>query len=73
MNHKLRTLLAATLFPFSMDGEQFVAVPTGYNGGSPEVRPVTMLAYERNRPSSGHAVYVFALPKAVKPGPAAQN
>jgi alcohol dehydrogenase (cytochrome c) len=49
---------------FSVDGEQFVAVPTGYNGGSPEVRPVTMLAYERNRPSSGHAVYVFALPKA---------
>jgi len=48
---------------FSVDGEQFVAVPTGYNGGSPEVRPVTMLAYERNRPSAGHAVYVFALPK----------
>jgi alcohol dehydrogenase (cytochrome c) len=48
---------------YSVDGEQFVAVPTGYNGGSPEVRPVTMLAYERNRPYSGHAVYVFALPK----------
>lgn len=53
---------------YSVDGEQFVAVPTGYNGGSPEVRPVTMLAYERNRPSYGHAVYVFALPKANKPG-----
>ncbi|HEX4635730.1 MAG TPA: PQQ-binding-like beta-propeller repeat protein [Rhizomicrobium sp.] len=49
---------------YSVDGEQFVAVPTGYNGGSPEVRPVTLLAYERNRPYSGHAVYVFALPKA---------
>jgi alcohol dehydrogenase (cytochrome c) len=49
---------------YSVDGEQFIAVPTGYNGGSPEVRPVTMLAYERNRPYSGHAVYVFALPKA---------
>jgi alcohol dehydrogenase (cytochrome c) len=48
---------------FSVDGEQFVAVPTGYNGGSPEVRPVTLLAFERNRPYSGHAVYVFALPK----------
>jgi len=48
---------------YSIDGEQFVAVPTGYNGGSPEVRPVTMLAFERNRPYSGHAVYVFALPK----------
>jgi len=49
---------------YSVDGEQFIAVPTGYNGGSPEVRPVTMLAYERNRPYSGHAVYVFALPKS---------
>ncbi|HMH65817.1 MAG TPA: PQQ-binding-like beta-propeller repeat protein [Rhizomicrobium sp.] len=48
---------------YMVDGEQFVAVPTGYNGGSPEVRPVTMLALERNRPYSGHAVYVFALPK----------
>jgi alcohol dehydrogenase (cytochrome c) len=48
---------------YSVDGEQFVAVPTGYNGGSPEVRPVTLLAFERNRPYSGHAVYVFALPK----------
>jgi len=49
---------------YSVDGEQFVAVPTGYNGGSPEVRPDVLLAYERNRPFSGHAVYVFALPKA---------
>jgi len=48
---------------YEVDGEQFVAVPTGYNGGSPEVRPVTLLAFERNRPSAGHAVYVFALPK----------
>jgi alcohol dehydrogenase (cytochrome c) len=48
---------------YEVDGEQFVAVPTGYNGGSPEVRPVTLLAFERNRPYSGHAVYVFALPK----------
>jgi hypothetical protein len=47
----------------SVDGEQFVAVPTGDNGGSPEVRPVTLLAFERNRPYSRHAVYVFALPK----------
>jgi alcohol dehydrogenase (cytochrome c) len=52
---------------YSVDGEQFIAVPTGYNGGSPEVRPVTLLAFERNRPYSGHAVYVFALPKAQRP------
>ena len=49
---------------FSVGGEQFVAVPTGYNGGSPEIRPNSMFAFERNRPLVGHAVYVFALPKA---------
>jgi alcohol dehydrogenase (cytochrome c) len=48
---------------FMVDGEQFVAVPTGYNGGSPQVRPSSMFAFERNRPLVGHAVYVFALPK----------
>jgi alcohol dehydrogenase (cytochrome c) len=49
---------------YSVNGEQFLAVPTGYNGGSPEARPNTMLAFERNRPLAGHAIYVFALPKA---------
>ena len=49
---------------YTVGGEQFVAVPTGYNGGSPEVRPDAMLAFERNRPLAGHAIYVFALPKA---------
>jgi alcohol dehydrogenase (cytochrome c) len=53
---------------FSVGGEQFVAVPTGYNGGSPEIRPSSMFAFERNRPLVGHAVYVFALPKAQKAG-----
>jgi alcohol dehydrogenase (cytochrome c) len=48
---------------FVVDGEQFVAVPTGYNGGSPQIRPSSMFAFERNRPLVGHAVYVFALPK----------
>ena len=49
---------------FSVGGEQFVAVPTGYNGGSPEQKPTTMLRGELNRPMLGHGVYVFALPKA---------
>jgi alcohol dehydrogenase (cytochrome c) len=49
---------------YSVGGEEFVAVPTGYNGGSPEVRPDSMLAFEQNRPMAGHGVYVFALPKA---------
>jgi len=62
-----RTRLGTTAqgFPttFTVDGEQFVAVPTGYNGGSPQIRPSSMFAFERNRPLVGHAVYVFALPK----------
>jgi alcohol dehydrogenase (cytochrome c) len=63
---KTRLGTTAQGFPttFSVNGEQFVAVPTGYNGGSPELRPSTMFAFERNRPLVGHAVYVFALPKS---------
>ena len=63
---KTRLGTTAQGFPttFMVDGEQFVAVPTGYNGGSPQVRPNSMFAFERNRPLVGHAVYVFALPKA---------
>jgi alcohol dehydrogenase (cytochrome c) len=49
---------------YSVGGEQFVAVPTGYNGGSPEQKPTVMLGSEINRPTIGHGVYVFALPKA---------
>ncbi len=48
---------------FSIGGDQFVAVPTGYNGGSPEQKPTTMLRGEVQRPTIGHGVYVFALPK----------
>src|SRR5262245_45006738 len=48
---------------YSVNGEQFVAVPTGYNGGSPEQKPTTMLRGEIQRPMQGHGVYVFALPK----------
>ena len=62
---KTRLGTTAQGFPttFTVDGEQFVAVPTGYNGGSPQIRPSSMFAFERNRPLVGHAVYVFALPK----------
>jgi alcohol dehydrogenase (cytochrome c) len=48
---------------FAVDGQQYIAVPTGYNGGSPQQRPTSMLAGELFRPMTGHAVYVFALPK----------
>jgi len=58
---------------YSVDGEEFIAVPTGYNGGSPEARPDAMLAFEKNRPLAGHAVYVFALPKAAAPAAPAKK
>jgi len=51
---------------FSVGGDQFVAVPTGYNGGSPEQKPTTMLRGEIQRPTIGHGVYVFGLPKAAQ-------
>ena len=47
---------------FSVDGEQFVAVTTGTQGGSPVQKPSTMLQ-EVHRSQTGQAVYVFALPK----------
>lgn len=47
---------------FSVGGEQFVAVTTGTQGGSPVQKPSTMLQ-EVHRSQTGQAVYVFALPK----------
>jgi alcohol dehydrogenase (cytochrome c) len=47
---------------YSVGGEQFVAVTTGTQGGSPVQKPRTMLQ-EVHRSDTGQAVYVFALPK----------
>ena len=47
---------------FSVGDEQFVAVTTGTQGGSPVQKPSTMLQ-EVHRSQTGQAVYVFALPK----------
>ncbi len=47
---------------YSVDGEQFIAVTTGTQGGSPVKKPATMLQ-EVHRSQTGQAVYVFALPK----------
>lgn len=60
---RLPTTAAGYPTTFSVGGEQFVAVPTGYNGGSPQGKPSTMLRGEIQRPTIGHGVYVFALPK----------
>jgi alcohol dehydrogenase (cytochrome c) len=62
-----KTRLATTVqgYPvtFSVDGKQYVAVTTGLGGGSPQLKPGTMLT-EVHRPPHGYALYVFGLPDA---------
>jgi alcohol dehydrogenase (cytochrome c) len=61
-----QTRLATSVqgFPatFSIDGRQYVAVTTGLGGGSPRLVP-TQLAPEVRVPTTGQALYVFALPE----------
>ena len=61
-----QTRLATSVqgFPttFSIDGRQYVAVTTGLGGGSPRLVP-SQLAPEIKVPTTGHALYVFALPE----------
>jgi alcohol dehydrogenase (cytochrome c) len=61
-----RTRLATSVqgFPisFSVDGRQYVAVTTGLGGGSPRLVPST-IAPEIRVPTTGQALYVFALPE----------
>jgi alcohol dehydrogenase (cytochrome c) len=47
---------------FSIDGRQYVAVTTGLGGGSPRLVP-TQIAPEVKVPTTGQALYVFALPE----------
>jgi alcohol dehydrogenase (cytochrome c) len=64
-----RTQLGTSVqgFPitFSVDGRQYVAVPTGLVGGSPRVVP-SLIAPEIRHPATGNALYVFALPERRK-------
>ena len=46
---------------FSVAGKQYIAVATGLGGGSPRGVP-SALTPEIRVPTSGHALYVFALP-----------
>jgi alcohol dehydrogenase (cytochrome c) len=59
-----QTRLAAAVqgFPvtFSIDGKQYVAIPTGVGGGSPRMVPRTIIS-ELHEPSSGNGIYVFEL------------
>jgi len=60
-----KTRLATSVqgFPvsFTIDGKQYIAVTTGNGGGSPRNVPATIVP-EIHSPSSGNALYVFALP-----------
>ncbi len=60
-----KTRLGTTVqgFPvsFGIDGKQYIAVTTALGGGSPQLKPGTMLG-EVHRPVTGYAVYVFGLP-----------
>ena len=60
-----KTRLGTTVqgFPvsFSVDGKQYIAVTTGLGGGSPELKPGTMLT-EVHRPPNGYNLFVFGLP-----------
>ena len=61
-----KTRLATSVqgFPitFAIDGRQYVAVTTGLGGGSPRLVPST-IAPEVRVPTTGQALYVFALPE----------
>jgi alcohol dehydrogenase (cytochrome c) len=60
-----KTRLGTTVqgFPisFSVDGKQYIAVTTALGGGSPELKPSTMLS-EVHRPPNGYNLFVFGLP-----------
>jgi alcohol dehydrogenase (cytochrome c) len=58
---RLGTTVQGYPVTFSVDGKQYVAVTTGLGGGSPQLKPGTMLT-EVHRPPSGYALFVFALP-----------
>jgi alcohol dehydrogenase (cytochrome c) len=47
---------------FAIDRRQYIAVTTGLGGGSPRLVPST-LAPEIRPPTTGQALYVFALPE----------
>jgi alcohol dehydrogenase (cytochrome c) len=46
---------------FSIDGKQYIAIPTGLGGGSPRVVP-SIIAPDIHHPANGNALYVFTLP-----------
>jgi alcohol dehydrogenase (cytochrome c) len=58
---RLGTTVQGYPVSFTADGKQYIAVTTALGGGSPELKPGTMLG-EVHRPSTGYALFVFGLP-----------
>jgi alcohol dehydrogenase (cytochrome c) len=59
---RLATSVQGFPISFAVDGRQYVAVTTGLGGGSPRLVPST-IAPEIRVPTTGQAIYVFALPE----------
>jgi alcohol dehydrogenase (cytochrome c) len=58
---RLGTSVQGHPISFSVDGKQYIAVPTGLGGGSPRTVP-SILTQSIRYPSTGNALYVFELP-----------
>jgi alcohol dehydrogenase (cytochrome c) len=58
---RLSTSVQGFPISFSIDGKQYIAVTTGLGGGSPRLVPATLIP-EIRVPTTGQALYVFALP-----------
>jgi alcohol dehydrogenase (cytochrome c) len=58
---RLGTTVQGYPVSFSVDGKQYIAVTTALGGGSPQLKPGTMLT-EVHRPVNGYSLFVFGLP-----------
>jgi len=61
---RLGTSVQGFPISFSVDGKQYIAVPTGYGAGAPQLYSEWLLEEGVQLPSTGSALYVFALPDA---------
>lgn len=58
---RLGTTVQGYPISFMIDGKQYIAVTTALGGGSPQLKPGTMLT-EVHRPPNGYNLFVFGLP-----------
>jgi alcohol dehydrogenase (cytochrome c) len=58
---RLSTSVQGFPITFAVDGKQYLAVTTGLGGGSPRIVP-RLLSPDVHHPSTGNALYVYALP-----------